>query len=453
MTLNEMSEKEKNEMLEMYQSLLDSQVPEWIVKDKVNDVLFAEYYLKKHPMRCINKILYTDDGTLCNDTSIATDIMNEIGHYVSTNVPQRIANIIDTIKIKCLCDEPPLCCDRIHLNNGTLLLDGTFTTEKEFCLNRLPVNYLPNNPKPKKWLSFLSGLLEPEDILTLQEFMGYCLIPTNKGQKMLMILGNGGEGKSRIGLVLASMLGANMYSGSILSIEKDKYSRANLVGRLAMFDDDMALEALPDTHILKTLITLEGSTDVEIKHKQSYQARIYTRFIAVGNGALSSLHDRSDGFYRRQIVLMAKPKDPKRIDDAFLSEKLAAEIDGIFLWCFEGLKRIIRNDYKFTISEKAQIQMEEVIEDSNNIISFLNSKGYIMLEPNTKATTAQIYETYIAFCRDNCLKPMSEKTVSGFLKTNSNKYGLQYSQNIDTGKSGKKARGYIGIHTQIRTEH
>ena len=39
MTLNEMSEKEKNEMLEMYQSLLDSQVPEWIVKDKVNDAI------------------------------------------------------------------------------------------------------------------------------------------------------------------------------------------------------------------------------------------------------------------------------------------------------------------------------------------------------------------------------------------------------------------------------
>ena len=45
------------------------------------------------------------------------------------------------------------------------------------------------------WLRFLSELLYPEDIPTLQEFIGYCLIPSNKGQRMMVIKGNGGEGK------------------------------------------------------------------------------------------------------------------------------------------------------------------------------------------------------------------------------------------------------------------
>jgi len=39
----------------------------------------------------------------------------------------------------------------------------------------------------------------------LQEFLGYCLLPTPKGQKMLMLIGKGGEGKSRIGLVMRSL--------------------------------------------------------------------------------------------------------------------------------------------------------------------------------------------------------------------------------------------------------
>lgn len=63
---------------------------------------------------------------------------------------------------------------------------------------------------PETWLSFLGELLYPEDIPTLQEFMGYCLLPTTKGQKLLMLIGRGGEGKSRIGLVLRALLGANM---------------------------------------------------------------------------------------------------------------------------------------------------------------------------------------------------------------------------------------------------
>lgn len=56
----------------------------------------------------------------------------------------------------------------------------------------------------------LSDLLEPEDILTLQEYLGYCLIPTNRGQVMMLLKGNGGEGKSRIGVVMQKMLGSNL---------------------------------------------------------------------------------------------------------------------------------------------------------------------------------------------------------------------------------------------------
>ena len=75
--------------------------------------------------------------------------------------------------------------------------DGTFIPEKpDIVRMRLPVNYNPDTPEASTWLSFLDQLLYPEDIPTLQEFIGYCLIPSNKGQRMMIIKGNGGEGKS-----------------------------------------------------------------------------------------------------------------------------------------------------------------------------------------------------------------------------------------------------------------
>ena len=65
--------------------------------------------------------------------------------------------------------------DRIHLSNGTLFLDGTFAKGKpKIVRNRFPVSYKPNAPKPVLWLQFLDGLLYPEDIPTLQEYIG-CL--------------------------------------------------------------------------------------------------------------------------------------------------------------------------------------------------------------------------------------------------------------------------------------
>ena len=70
----------------------------------------------------------------------------------------------------------------------------------EIVRNRFPVAYNPNTPKPVLWLQFLDGLLYPEDIPTLQEYIGYCLIPSNKGQRMMVIKGSGGEGSHRSAL-------------------------------------------------------------------------------------------------------------------------------------------------------------------------------------------------------------------------------------------------------------
>ena len=92
--------------------------------------------------------------------------------------------------------------DRVHFKNGTYFVNQKFINQKEWTQNRLTVNYNKDTPKPEKWLTFLDGLLEADDIVCLQEFMGYCLIPSNRGQRMLLIIGKGGEGKSRIGGIL-----------------------------------------------------------------------------------------------------------------------------------------------------------------------------------------------------------------------------------------------------------
>ena len=49
------------------------------------------------------------------------------------------------------------------------------------------------------------------------------------------------------------------------------------------------------------------------------------------------LYDRSDGFYRRQLILTTKDKPLSRVDDPDIAEKMAAEVEGILLWAFEGL--------------------------------------------------------------------------------------------------------------------
>ena len=291
---------------------------------------------------------------------------------------------MQTIKLEAYSESLPLQTDRIHVANGTLFLNGEFSEQKDFCLNRLPVIYDPDVEKPARWLKFMEELLNPDDILTLQEYMGYMLLPTTKAQKMMLIIGKGGEGKSRIGLVLRELFGNNMYSCSLQKIEVDKFARANLEYMLITVDDDMKLEALPQTNHIKSIVTLEDQIDLERKGQQSFQGVVYARLIAFGNGGLHALYDKTDGFYRRQLILTTKDKVDGREDDPYLIDKLRKERDGIFLWALEGLQRLVSNNYVFTESEDAKQNLVDAQEEGNNILAFMKSEGYLQFEIGKK---------------------------------------------------------------------
>ena len=61
---------------------------------------------------------------------------------------------------------------------------------------------------------------------------------------MMLLKGNGGEGKSRIGVVMQAMLGVNLKNGSIAKVERSPFARSDLEHELVMVDDDMKMEAL-----------------------------------------------------------------------------------------------------------------------------------------------------------------------------------------------------------------
>ena len=423
--------------------------PEWYDGKHVNEVKFCEEFLREHPMKSINGTFFTVEGRVTDEDKLRREIYELLKPYFSTVLGKRVNNLLEALRLEAYAPDLPIQRDRIHVANGTLFLDGTFSSEREFCRNRLPVAYNENAKPPETWIKFLSELLYPEDIPTLQEFMGYCFLPTTKGQKMLMLIGRGGEGKSRIGLVLRSLLGANMATGSIAKIESSRFARADLEHELVMLDDDMKLEALPQTNHIKAIVTAELPMDLERKGQQSYQGDLYVRFLGFGNGSLKALYDRSEGFFRRQIILTTKPKDINRMDDPFIAEKMCAESEGIFLWCLEGLRRLIANDYRFTLSDRARENMAEAVSDGNNAVDFMRSEGYIRLKADAEASSRDVYAVYKLWCEDNVRHPLSPRSLSAHLNENQREYNIEPTNNLYL-PGGRRVRGYIGIEVLQR---
>ena len=392
----------------MDRNVIDDGFPIWFDGKSVNEALFCEEYLKFHKLIFTNGVFFTTDGRITDELPLRKEIYEDLKNYAGSNLPRKIGNILEILKLEAQKEDFLPEQDRIHVANGTLKLDGTFTESKtEVVRNRLPVSYNPNAKEPVLWRSFLDGLLYQEDIPTLQEFIGYCLIPSNKGQRMMLIKGNGGEGKSQIGVVLGSIFGNNMKDGSIGKISENRFARADLEHILLCVDDDMRMEALRQTNYVKSIVTAQGKMDLERKGKQSYQGWMFARLLAFSNGDLQALYDRSDGFYRRQLVLMTKEKHAERIDDPELAEKMKAEVEGIFVWAFEGLQRLVGNAFRFTESERIRKNREAVKRDNNNIFEFLESEGYIRLNPEAFISSKELYEIYLIWyikCQDRMYK-------------------------------------------------
>ena len=132
------------------------------------------------------------------------------------------------------------------------------------------------------------------------------------------------------------------------------------------------------------------------------------------------------------------------MDDPDLAQKMKAEVEGIFLWALAGLHRLITNDYRFTLSQSAQDNMETAVSDGNNIIEFLGSEGYIRFKADYEVSSKDLYAVYKLWCDDNAMSSLSQKRFCSFLKQNESHYHLEYTNKVNIG-GGKFARGFVGI--------
>ncbi len=423
--------------------------PSWYDGRTVNEVEFCTEFVQSLPLKCIKGRLYTIDGEI-SDSEISHLISVKLTEFVTTGISRKVKSLLEALKLHCHSEPIVPKEDEIHLLNGVLKANGTWIPEKRFCVNRLNIHYNPDIWNgvyyPDKFMQFLMDLLDLEDIYTLQEYLGYCLIPSTKGQAMLFLIGNGGEGKSRIGVVLQEIFKSAMVTGSFQRIETDKFFRYNLQNKLLMLDDDMQMTALPTTGIIKNLVTAEIPVDVEAKGQQSEQAVLFPRLLCFGNGSPKALYDKSDGFARRLLILTTKQKPKNRIDDPYLAKKFIAEKELIFCWMFDGLKRLIENNFRFTVSEKTKKNVAEVMADNCNIIEFLKDETFIRFGADFEASGVDLYGGYVLWCSRNALTALKKDTFIAWLHSNEEKYGIKYDTHIKN-RNNERVRGFRGIHT------
>lgn len=111
--------------------------PEWYDGRYINEVLFCQQFLDKHPMKCVRGRLFTVDGLIEDEGQIGNLILAEISGVLTSGLSKVVTNLLASIKLQAYSPPLPIETDRIHVANGTYFMDGSFTADKSYCNNRL----------------------------------------------------------------------------------------------------------------------------------------------------------------------------------------------------------------------------------------------------------------------------------------------------------------------------
>lgn len=461
--LKKLERKEKEELQEQeriirqknYKKMCED-LPPWIDinfkgEKSVNEPVLANELIKKYGVKCWNNKLRTLNGDI-EDEKIKQVIQSYIEPYIIKKIAVITENILKVIKTKCYCEEPKPDRESIHFPNGTLKVDdkGLFTVfseQKEFCRNRLATNYNFNAPEPKLFLKYLDDLYTPEQIVIIQQFLGYCLIPTNALGITVHIYGRADSGKSRLAFIMMNILGKQNAIMSKISKLGERFGGANVEGKLMYIDEDTSETALANTQIYKTLVTIGDNTpiDLEAKNKQKNIFIPYARFLTFGNFVIQSLYDHTQGFYRRMIILECKPapKERKKIAnlDSLIYKK---EGEAVLKWCIDGLNQLIKNDWKLPLTDELIKHSNELKYESDSVKQFIEEDEHIIKNtPTAKIHTVDLYKGYERYCNNNGLKPVTIQTFTRNIKEYIENTDVKYSTNVVIDM--KRARGFIGL--------
>ena len=175
------------------------ELPDWIYLDrndraKVNEDIYIKRFLEQYPLKYTNGTFFDYAGEK-RDGEILKLIQEDenlgIRKYVLSGLARVTSNIFSALKNSVYIVEIIPDMKQIHFSNGILSADknGLFTNwengSKEIYINNLSCTYKPNAKEPKKFLSFLKELLFDDDIVTLHEWLGYLLLPTNTLQEAI----------------------------------------------------------------------------------------------------------------------------------------------------------------------------------------------------------------------------------------------------------------------------
>lgn len=309
--------------------------------------------------------------------------------------------------------------------NGTLeLRTGELRpNRREDLITKLsPVRYDPSLTCPD-FLRFLDTTFESNGrlIAFVKRMVGYCLTGDTSERAIFILHGCGANGKSTLLAVLRELLGpyAAQVGADALMIKKNEGIRNDLA-KLKGSRVVSAVESDEGRHLAEGLVkNMSGGTDTiaarflygeEFEYVPEYKLFLATNHPPIVRGTDSGIWDRikmipfNARFYDTAREAEDACRDPARVKDKRLLDKLRAELDGILAWAVQGCLEWQRDG--LGVPEEVQKATSGYRDNMDRLADFI--ADCCIVAPGVKAGASEMYATYKIWAALNSEDVMSQ---------------------------------------------